>query len=452
MSISEKLVDYCISLQYASLPAEVVDKTKYLFLDYLGLAARGSAFDSSKPVISLVKKLGAGGSSRVAGTDLQVKPEYACLANGCFSHSLELDDVINEASLHPAVAVFPAAVAACEMEGKGGKNFIEAAVAGYEVMARLGRAINPSEHYRRGFHPTGTCGTFAAAATAAKIFGLEKEAFRSALGIAGSQAAASMEFLEDGAWTKRFHPGWAAHSGLLAALLAREGFQGTKKPLEGKYGFFNSYSDKPQPELATENLGQDYYLLRTSTKPHACCRYNQSPIDAILSLVKNRDLQPEQVKKVSVALVKTAMPIVAEPAETKRRPQTVVDAQFSMPFAAAVAITKQRAFLDEYSLEVIQSEEIKKLMEKVECYNDPELDKEFPRKWPCHVTIETVQGEKLEAKVEYPKGDPENPLTWDELIYKFENVTRPVWDTKQQQELIDQVKSLETLEDLHLEY
>lgn len=444
MGVSQRLVEFSTSLSFKDLPEEVVDKVKYLLLDFVGLAMRGALSESSSPVINLVSGLGKDGHSAVIGTNLLVKTEYSCLANGCFAHSLELDDVANEASLHPAVVVFPAAIAAGEMVEATGKEIITAVVVGYEIMVRLGRALNPTEHYRHGFHPTGTCGTFAAAAAAAKLFQLDKEQFLSALGIANSQAAASMEFLTDGAWTKRLHPGWAAHSGLIAALLAKEGFKGPRQPIEGKYGFLNSYSDKPSLELAEKDLGFSYLIMKTSIKPHACCRYNQSPIDAILKIVGEKDLHPKQIKKVNVALVKTALPIVAEPIEAKRNPRSIVDAQFSMPYAAAVAISRRRAFLSEYALELVNAAEIKDLMQKVTCFHDPELDAEFPQKWPCKVEIETTDGNKYQERIEYPKGDPENPLTWSELITKFKLLTTDISEV-QRQKIIEQVRSFENV-------
>lgn len=444
MNISAQLARHFTSWSYDDLPGEVVDRAKYLYLDFLGLAARGSTFDSSEPVLSLLHELKAGGSSPVIGTELRARPEYACLANGCFSHSLELDDVVNEASLHPAVVVFPAAMAAADLAQSGGKDFVLSAVVGYDIMIRLGRALNPSEHYRRGFHPTGTCGTFAAAASAATLLHLDENRFLNALGIAASQAAASMEFLEDGAWTKRFHPGWAAHSGLLAALLAKNGFRGTQKPVEGRYGFLHSYSDHPEPELALKDLGGAHLIMNTSIKPHACCRYNQSPIDGVLHLVRTYDLSPEEIEKVSVAMVSTALPIVAEPAEAKRKPQNMVDAQFSMPYAAATAIYRRSAFLDEYSPELIQSPEMQALMDKVECYSDPELDREFPRKWPCRVEIKTKDGQTYSKKVDHPRGDPENALSWDEIIDKFERVTANVYSPERKKEIVRQVQHLES--------
>lgn len=430
--------------------AALLDRAKYLTLDFIGLAARGSTLESSQPVIQFIRQFGGEGNHRVmARHDVRPLPQYAALANGTFAHSLELDDTSNEASMHPAVAVFPAALVTAEKENATGRQFLEAAVYGYEVMVRLGKALNPSHIYNRGFHPTGVCGIFGAAAAAGALMRLTAEQLTHAFGIAGSQAAASMEFLATGAWTKRIHPGWAAHSGFIAAELARYGFLGPETIIEGDSGFAHSYSYDYDLSLLDGDFSyENNAMLRTSIKPHACCRYKQGPLDLILDIVRTHDLKPEEVQKVKVYMVKTAMPIVGEPADKKRNPASGVDAQFSMPFGAAVAILYRKTLLEQYADDVVQVPEVKAMMEKVECFHDAQLDHEFPKKWPARVVVESTKG-TYEAKIDYPKGDPENPLTWDELIDKFNYVTAPVYSKEQQQAIVEAVRSLEHFNSIH---
>src|SRR5262249_58528669 len=189
-------------------------------------------------------------------------------------------------------------------------------------------AVGPEAHYRRGFHPTGTCGTFGAAAAVARLWGLEARPLARALGIAGSQAAGSMEFLADGAWTKRFHPGWAAHAGLHAAALAQGGFTGPATILDGRFGTVTGYSDAPRVDALRAPGSPE--ILRTSVKPHACCRYMQGPIDALLELRAGHAIDPETVTRIEVGMLAAGWDIVCEPAARKRRPTSVVDAQFSL--------------------------------------------------------------------------------------------------------------------------
>ena len=444
MNETTELVKKCVDLNYGDLPEPVIEQAKYLLLDYIGVAARGATSESGRMVQQMVAGLETGPHGGVViGTDLTASPPNAALANGIAAHSIEMDDVVNEASLHPAVTVMTAALAAGGMVESTGKQLVEAIVAGYEVVVRLGIGLDPSAHYRRGFHPTGTCGTLGAAITAAKMLKLNPEEMKNALGIAGSQAAGSMEFLTDGSLTKRFHGGWAAHSGLMAALLAREGFSGPGTIVEGEFGFLHAYSGRPQPERILENWGQPFQVMKTSIKPHACCRYKQGSIDGILKIMRENNLSPAEVESVTLGILKTGFPIVARPKEIKLNPKTIVDAQFSMPFGAAVAILYGKASLEEYTLEKMRSPEVQKVMARIHCVTFEELDKEYPRKWPALVTIKTVAGKEFLAKVDYPKGDPENPLSPDEWIQKFIDLTEPVFSAEKRKYLVEKVLALE---------
>ena len=287
-----------------------------------------------------------------------------------------------------------------------------------------------------------------AAIAAAKILKLDKKKMGHALGIAGSQAAGSMEFLTDGAFTKRFHAGWAAHSGVIAALLARDGFTGPGTILEGKYGFLHAYAARCSPDRLLSDWGAPYYVMKTSIKPHSCCRYKQGAIDCIFKIAGENNLQPADIEKVTVGILSAGFPLVAEPVALKQNPQCVVDAQFSMPFGAAVAILFGKAALDEYTLENVNNPDVKEMMQRVACVTDQELDREFPQKWPAWATISTKSGQTLTARIDYPKGDPENPLAWNELIDKFKELASPVFTVDKINRIIDHVLSLEKENDL----
>ena len=443
MNETDKLIRRCVAVDYDDLPSEVVDRVKYLLLDYLGVAARGSLSESALSARKMVANLDSTDKGAVViGTQQTASPPYAALLNGIAAHSIELDDVVNEASLHPGVTVMSAALAAAHISGCSGKELISGIVAGYETAIRLGIALDPSAHYARGFHPTATCGTLASAVTAAKIMNLSDIEMKNALGISGSQAAGLMEFLSDGSFTKRFHAGWASHSGLLAALLAGEGFTGPGTIIEGRFGFLSSYSDKPNPDQILADWGDPYKVMETSIKPHACCRYKQGPIDGIISIMRENGLDPSDIELVEVSVLKTGFPLVVEPEDQKKNPHSIVDAQFSMPFGAAVAILFSRASIDEYSPKNINSFEVKKMMSRVRCIAEEDLEQEFPRKWPSRATITTKKGERYSKKVDYPKGDPQNPLTWDELIEKFSQLIQPIYSDSKIYQIINLVRSI----------
>jgi 2-methylcitrate dehydratase PrpD len=344
--------------------------------------------------------------------------------------------------------VFPSALATGEMAGASGKSFILAVVLGYEVMIRLGRALGAENSYKRGFHPTGTCGTFGSSVASSKILGLQQEEILNAFGISGSQAAGSMEYLAQGAWTKPFHAGWAAHSGMVAALLSRKGFKGPSSILEGRDGFLHAYSNGADPSKVLEGIGSRFQILQTSVKPHACCRYMQPPIDAVLKIVNENNIRPEQVKKIKVGVLRAGTHLIAEPIESKYTPQSIVDAQFSMPFGATVALLYGKAGLKEFQLSTIQSIPVREMMRKVECIVDPELDRNFPKQWRASAEILTEDEKSYSTTVEYPKGDPENPLSWEEMKERFHDLTGQIMKKEQRLKIVEEVERLDGIKDI----
>ena len=450
MEITCNIAQMATELDYAAVDAATQDRAKYLLLDYLGVAIRGSQTDSAQ----LVQRFLAATHTTsqgvpVIGTPMRAEAPFAALANGTASHSLELDDVINAASLHPAVTVMSAALSVGCQVGCSGRELLEGIIAGYELTAKLGIALDPAAHYARGFHPTGTCGTLGSALAAAKIMKLDAEGIARALGIAGSQAAGSMEFLTDGSLTKRFHAGWAAHAGVIAALLAREGFTGPTSIIEGRLGFLHAYSPVSDSEKVLAGWGAPYEILKTSIKPHACCRYKQGSIDCILEIVRANGLSEDDIEKVIVSILKAGSAIVAEPRESKLNPQSIVDAQFSMPFGAAVAIIYGQAFLDQYCMENLGSERVRKLMQCVDCIENPEIEKDFPNKWPAEVEIATRDGRTFRLGLQHPKGDPENPLSWDEIIAKFDSLAQSVFTGEQCRSIVARVRAIDEETDIN---
>jgi 2-methylcitrate dehydratase PrpD len=417
---TRELVEFLAALDAAKLPPEVFGRTRYFLLDYLGVAIRGSLAESSAPVYAMIDRIGARGSATIIGTGVRTAAGYAALANGTAAHALELDDTHNAGSIHLGVVMFSAGLALAEtLPNIAADDFLVAVIAGYEAAARIAMAVQPKEHYLLGFHPTATCGVFGAAVSAAKLLGLSAEQTLSAVGIAGSMSAGSLEFLKDGAWTKRLHPGLAAQNGIQAAMLAADGFRGPTTILEGRDGFLDGYSRNPIPARIADGLGKSFEIMHTSIKPHACCRYMQGPIDAILDLVKQHDIKSQQVVNIDVAVLEAGWTLVAEPQDQKYNPRSIVDAQFSMPFGAAIAVLHRSAGLDEFTFENTQSSQIRDLMKKINLVKDDRLDKNFPKEWNARVTVFLNDGRQYEKFIQHPKGDPGNPLSWDELIAKF---------------------------------
>jgi 2-methylcitrate dehydratase PrpD len=423
------LADSVDAIRTASLPDAVTARATALLLDYLGVTLAGAVEESTVVLRRGLAGLGTKGEATVIGTDVRMAPPHAALANGAAAHAIEMDDTHLGGSIHLGASVFSATLAAAEIAPENGPEntpentpmsggaCLRAAIAGYEVAARLATALDPAAHYRRGFHPTGTCGAFGAAAAAAVVFGLDAAGITTALGIAGSQAAGSMEFLADGAWTKRFHPGWAASAGLHAAALARAGFRAPATIVDGRFGFLAGYSDAP--DLAALHGGDGWELMRTGVKPHACCRYSQGPIDAALALRAAHAIDPARIARIDVGIVAAGFPIVCEPLDAKRRPRSVVDAQFSLPFSIATALVRGAAWPDDFAPACLEDPAIRRMMERVHPARDAALDAQFPRTWPSWLRITLDDGTRREARVDHPLGDPENFPTPAALSAKF---------------------------------
>jgi 2-methylcitrate dehydratase PrpD len=415
-----QLVHFLHQIRPETLPAEVMDRARYFFLDYLAVAIRGSQEESARCVQRMIQRIEAPGRASVLGTPIRTLPGFAAFANGTASHGIEMDDTHSGGSIHLGTTMYSVALAIAESEPEISTDaFFAAVVAGFEAAARIAMAVQAKEQYALGFHPTQTCGVFGAAVTAAKLFGLTEEQTLAAVGITGSMAAGSMEFLAEGAWTKRIHPGLAAQNGIQAAMLAAEGFTGPRRILEGRDGFLHAYSRHPVPERLTAGLGDSYEILRTAVKPHACCRYMQGPIDAILEIIRDDSLVEADIANIEIAILEAGWNIVCEPRAQKYSPESVVDAQFSMPFGAAAAVLHGAAGLDQFTQEQVHSPLLAKVMGKVTLVKDSNIEQTFPREWPARVTIQLYNGQTREKFVRYPKGDPENPLSWSEMTDKF---------------------------------
>lgn len=446
---SERIFDlayFCASLRGADLPYAVRERVRYLLLDHLAVALRGSLLPSSRTGYEMLQAMSgvSDHGATVYGTSLRAEASWAALVNGIAAHGLEMDDVENRSSLHPGVVVFPATLALAEQLGSPPDDLYAAVVAGYEVTLRVGAALNPASAYERGFHPTAVCGAFGAAVASARLLRLTPEQTNMALGIAGSMASGSMAYLQNGAWTKRLHPGWASHAGIMAARLAASGFVGPDAIFTGCYGFLQAYASASDAGKLERKSDQSYAIMQVSLKPYACCRYMHGPIDCLLQIRRNHALDPEHIARVSCGVLTGGRGLVADPIERKRDPHNVVDAQFSMPYGAVVALLTGKAGLSVFTDEWIQDKQIRALMQKVECYSSPALDDFYPEEWRAEAHVLMDDGREFSAAIHYPLGDPHNPLTWEQLEARFHELVAPVIeDAGSRQAIIDRVKGID---------
>jgi 2-methylcitrate dehydratase PrpD len=450
-ALTKELAQFCHSITFESLPKEAITRTKDLLLDCLGVTLRSSTIPSSQTMAKTASLLSSGGNSTIWGTNHYILPQYAALANGTAAHGIEMDDVTSESSLHPGVVAYPTALAIAEELNSDPKDIIAAVVAGYEVIMRLGEAtLNPEGNYSLGFHSTGTCGVFGAAMISGKLLELDADQLTTALGIAGSMASGSMEYLTEGAWTKRMHPGWAAHSGILAARLAKEGYTGPQTIIEGTFGFLNAYTRKANPDKVVTDLGSPYKILETNIKIHACCRYMHASIDAALQLAREKKITPDQIKQIRVNVLRGGFDVVADPIDKKRTPANVVEAQFSVPFGIAVALVKGRAGYNEFIQQNVEDKEVRETMQKVECYIDDELDQTYPVHWQAKLWIKLHDDTEILTHIRHPRGGwPGEQISWEEIMEKFLELADPVFPKERLKDIVDKTHRLETLSSIN---
>ena len=438
---TETLASYVAELKYDDIPPEVLERAKVLTLDFLGSAIRARREAESTP--SLLKMLEAlaldvKGDATVFGDDKTWTPAVAALLNGALGHSLDFDDTHADSSLHASAPVVPAAFAVGEMVGASGRDVLTAIVAGYEVCCRLGNALDPTSHYARGFHPTATAGTYGAAATASKLFGLSQQEIVMAFGVSGSQAAGSLQFLINGAWNKRYQVGAAAMNGVIAATLARNGFVGSIESVEGKHGLLVGYSDDAHPDKAVAGLGSTFETMKIGVKPYPSCRYTHAALDAIIAMRREHNLTPDQIRKVEIGLHRNGITLTGD-AATKRHPKSIVGGQFSMFFTGAVALDQGRFGWDDYDR--LGDASIDALADKFNVVQDDRLEIGRSHPFGARVSITTDDGvhERLH---EDPSGEPNSFPDAQAMQQKFLTLARPVLSGRAQ-ELADAILSLE---------
>ena len=443
LDVTRTLGDFAAGLTLADIPEDVSTRAKTLILDTMGIAVRAQHEAPSTPaLIAAARALGyANGSSRVIGDGSGWTPPGAAWLNGALAHSLDFDDTHAGGSIHPSAPIVPAAFAAAEMAGCDGATVLAAIIAGYEVQIRLSLALNPIDHYNRGYHPTATCGVFGAAAAAGRCLGLSGEQIASAFGIALSQAAGSLEFLAEGSWSKLFQVGWAAQSGLVAARLAAEDFKAPQRGIDGKRGFLALYAPNATPTKAAAGLGSVWETLNIAVKPYPSCRYSHAPMDAVMALRDAHDIKAEEVTAIRIGLPANGMTIIGGPIEMKRKPVTVVDGQFSMPFLAAASLRLGGFGWDDYKTHLSDRITLD-LTNKVSCELDARCDAAFPTNMAGAATIETTRG-TFETFVEVPKGEPDNWPSEAEHRAKFDALVGPCLASDRAAALADAVLSLD---------
>ncbi|MEW9673739.1 MmgE/PrpD family protein [Ammoniphilus sp. 3BR4] len=439
MGLSQSLAEYIVKTEYEHLPKNVVEFTKVCILDWLGSAIAGKEKLPIQIMDDMVKEIGGNPQSTLI-TGGRTSITQAALVNGAASHIVELDDIHKASIIHAATVVIPAALAVGEWKNKSGKELITAVAVGYEVCYRIGEAVSPSHYYY--WHNTATCGTFGAAAAVAKLLNLNEEQIVHTLGSAGTQAAGLWEFIEDGAMSKQLHPGKAAMNGVISAILAQKGFTGASKILEGKRGFFESMSEQYDASKITNQLGEIFKIVENSFKIHASCRHTHATMDLVIDLAKEYDLTVKDIEDISVRTYQVALDIT-----DNAHPTTVYASKFSLQFCTALAFVKRQGSLLDFTEEILHDPLVRGLMGKINVGIEPAIHAAYPEKWGSRVQIRLNNGEIIEKQTDYPKGDPENPPTREEMVAKFKQLACEL-PAERVQAYIDRILGLEDLIDI----
>jgi 2-methylcitrate dehydratase PrpD len=433
--ITKSLVTQIIETRYEDISENALYEAKRSLLNWLGVAIGAANHESMDKLFAVAKLMGSQPQSTIFGREEKTDLLFASLLNGMSSHVYDFDDTLLETVLHPSAPVFPAILAVAENKGKSGKDVLEAFVIGCEVEARLALAVYPS-HYWRGWHITGSVGGIGAAVAVSKLLDLDHEKTSYAIGIAATEPVGLREMF--GTMTKPFHPGKAAMNGLLAALMAEQGFTSSLQSLEAERGFVNVLSEENKIDILTEKWGGKWEVEKNSYKPFASGIVTHPAIDAIISIQSRFEFQHGQVESIHIK----GHPLVKE-LTSKQVLSTGLEGKFSVYHCVAAAFMHGKAGVDQFTDECVNDETIKSLREKITLEVDDKIKED-----QVELTIKLEDGREFTEFVEHAIGSADKPMTNDQLIEKFLDVTGDIISSDAKKELVDLIYKLEELDDL----
>jgi 2-methylcitrate dehydratase PrpD len=437
---TDLLAEYVYNLQWETLPLEVVEAAKLRILDYLASAMAGYRLNRrfSELVTRLYQDMGGSRESRVLFSDLQLPAPNAAFLNAAYGHGADIDDGHRTAQGHPGIVVIPAALALAETERISGKDLILCVVAGYDIFVRFSSAMNPS-HFNRGFHSSGTIGTIAAAGAAAKALQLDLNGVRNAIRLAAVQAGGIHEISESAQASKPLSPAKAAYGGVLAGRMAQLGIEGPYEALEGSKGFIKAFTDAFDWEVLANDLGRKFAITTCYVKLYPACRHSHGSIDAAIRLREANGVRLESIDKVKVHIYPAAIKIVGSIFE----PVSQDEAKFSLPYAVATALLKGRFTLSDLDVAHGFDSQTRELVKKIEIVSDPALENRAANLRGARVQLLLKDGTNKEVAVTLPKGDPEFPVTKEDVENKLRLCAEGLVPADRQEALISAVWELD---------
>ncbi len=449
LAVTRCLADFLARTSFGDVPPHVIADTKRAVLDWFGSAMAGALEPPAQMALAVVAGFGTADEATVF-PNTRASAAGAALANGVASHILELDDVHKGSTLHGAAPIIPAALAVAEREQSDGRAFLLAVALGYEAALRIGEAVNPS-HYRF-WHPTGTAATFGAAAAAGSLLRLDAIRMLDAMGTAGTQASGLWEFNADAAMSKHLHPGKAAFNGVLSADFAGQGFSGATRILEGERGFFRATSADHDATRVTDGLGKRWKVSENCYKLHSCCGHTHTAIDTALDLRARLGWAGgdvlDQVREIRISTYGPGYEIVREP-----NPGTPYQAKFSLAYVVAAALLEGQVGLeqfadDRFTPDGVAETGIAALLPRILIDVDPALTVRYPEAWPARLRLALADGRIIEARADYPRGNPENPVPLETLEAKAQGLIAPRYGDDLAQRVIEAVRGVEEVPDL----
>ncbi len=442
MRATSAIAEFIAKSRWEDCPAEAVDAARRAILDCLGVMLAGSVEAAARIVTDVARSEGGVPLATVVGTPLRTGAVWAALANGTAAHALDFDDTNFAMMGHPTAPVLSAALAAGELALVDGRALVHAFLLGFEVETTLAEVLNPP-HYEKGFHATGTLGAMGAATAVARLLGLDAMQTRAALALAASQASGLKENF--GTMTKPFHAGHAGRTGVLSALLAREGFTASAQALEGPQGYFAVLGAGKRDERALDTLGAPWKILKTgvAVKPYPSCACTHSIIDSTLELRRTHAITPEQVAEVTVGVGASVPRILIH-----SNPRSGLEAKFSGEFSAAAALCEGRVGIATFHDDKTEDPAIKAVMKRVRVVVDPEIPGEGDQHVWTRVTLRLRDGREVGIAPRAVPGHPGSPLSLDQLREKFRDCARIVLPEDRVESVRQMVEGLDGCPDL----
>ncbi|SRR6056297_288034 len=423
---SKALAHFAASLSIDDVPERTRNRARLHVLDGLGLALASRAHPYADSTLAAVKELSdGGGTCSIIGQSARATVRDAALANGILIHGLDFDDTHQQAIVHPTAACLPAALGVAEAADLTGRDLLAAYCIGMEAAIRIGAAVKGGFHHT-GFHATGIVAHFASALAAGRLMGLNAAELVYAQGIAASTASGVQVFLEEGAWTKRFHPGWAAVAGITAATLARHHFRGPTRAYEGRFGLFDTHlqGDHHDLDLAvlSDELGTRWMMTDTALKPYPVCHFIHGAADAAIDA--RREIGDAAIEAVEIRLPSDTLPIVAEPEDAKRAAATEYEAKFSAHYVVATCLLRGAFGLSDLTPEALADPATKSLAARCTCVTDPESA--FPTYFSGGVRVRLADGREIDRHVRINSGAGERMMDVEAVSAKFHANADPV--------------------------